>query len=188
MSAFHHDSHLVCTTCGRLRSVDSDGSVPPDRCRCTSDPHDDAFSAEDLIACSICASCALNIVRGHTKWHLLHCDNCRAHVHSLNEHAGRIVVPVGIHTIVNGLALQGGDVDSDAKVEAFAASMTSLFERISALGRHVDRLVTDRLATAGLDRFDTVSFEEYLDACRAHSFTVESGWVELDRFVAEVSR
>jgi hypothetical protein len=187
MSTHGHVSHLVCTTCGQLRSVDVDASIRPDRCQCI-ERHDDRFDAEDLIACSICASCALTIVRGHTRWHLLHCEECRGQVHQLNQNAGRLVVPIGIHTIVNGLALPAADANSDSKLEVFAAEMTSLFDRISALQRHVDRLVTDRLTSAGLDRFDTVTYDTYLNACRERSITADNGRAELTRFVDEVTR
>lgn len=188
MSTFGHDSHLVCTNCGQLRSVDSDASIRPDRCRCDIERGDDSFDAEDLIACSICASCALTIVRGHTKWHLLHCEQCRGRVRRLNQDIGRVVIPVGIHTIVNGLALSAAEVDSNSQVEAFAAEMTSLFDRISALQQHVDRIVAERLWSVGLERFGTVTFETYLNACQERSITAEDGRAELTRFVSEFTR
>jgi hypothetical protein len=183
MNRYPHDTHAVCTRCCRLRSIDSTAVRPPDRCACADKQPDDRFNAEDMIACTICASCALAIVRGHTRWSMVHCKRCWGNARRINETAGRVVVPMGIHTIVNGLSLSGADAASEDKFEAFATQMLSLFERISELQAHTDRLVGARLNATGLDRFDTVPFEDYLDACSQRSITAADGWAELARFV-----
>ena len=173
-----HKHHLLCTTCCRVRSIDSDQSQPPDRCGCEprSATH---FGAEQLVPCSICASCALAIVSGHSRWHLLHCESCVHAVGRLNRRLDAMIVPVGIHSIVNGIFLEP---------ETGAAHLSRMSSQIAALEHHTDLVVASRLELTGLDLESTVPFEEYVQACRRHKIDRLDGLVELiDFIVAEVT-
>ena len=51
----------------------------------------------------LCRTCLLTVVIGSTRWSLYHCADCKPAVVLLNRLARRCVIPIGPHSIMNGV-------------------------------------------------------------------------------------
>jgi hypothetical protein len=174
-----HLAHHVCTTCGGLVSEDGPTrGVGIDRCWCEVVPRTpDVQTAELRVSCRVCATCGLGVAWGHTRWHLHHCSDCVPLVRTINHAAGRLVIPLGIHSIVNGIALRpvGGRVTeamAGAWLDQFAASNLSQ----DALLRYGRRLVRHHLEQCDLLGLDKVDVERYRVECARVGIDHRLGW------------
>lgn len=169
-------SAAICTTCWDLRR----GCALEEPCSCTTlPPAGDACTAEGRLRCIPCSVCGLRIVRGHTRWCLRVCKGCKLLAVPLNASVGRCVVPIGVHSIVNGVALQGGprdDVQRDREIERFAAQLSTVMTTVGELDDFGRRLLRARVERFDLSSEPAVSWEVYLEACTSHGVTAGGAW------------
>jgi hypothetical protein len=136
---------LVCRTCGDVK-----GPVPGlangacELCDCV--PVDERRAAPTWprfdfnSAFQLCVCCGLEALPSGSRWSVWFCDSCRRRVRKLNDLAGRCVVPIGRHSLMNGVT-----VSTDRGEAALAASCDQLIsflqstQGISAWGRGVVR-------------------------------------------------
>lgn len=164
----------ICTTCFHL--------VAPceEPCACTPRvPAADPRVAEARIRCVPCLVCGLVIVRGHTRWCQRVCRPCREVAQRLNAVVGRCVVPIGVHSIVNGAALRRGqaaEAEGDGAVDRFVAAMSDQVVTISRVYEFGAQLLESRISRLGLGLELTVGWERYLQACVDVGVTAEGAW------------
>jgi hypothetical protein len=141
----------VCLKCFRLRGHYEDKEH---RCRCI--PRDDKWHETewphyDIAALiDICNLCARGTMKSGSRYTWLVCDQCR----SVNTRIGQVfnasnqgALPVGRHSIMNRIALRGGDLD-DAVIKEFSAwlfGLTRVWLRLSDWGHEEAK----RLAESG---------------------------------------
>lgn len=149
----------ICATCGRLRH-----QACPHSCSCS--PPDPAFSPEAQIPCELCNVCGLETIRGGSRWHRLLCTRCMRDVQDLNRAAGRLVVPIGIHSIMNGIGVKGTDAQDPDKLAAFTAQFNEMNVGIEGLRDYGTAMILERCRQFGLRPVDGVYLlREYLDRC-----------------------
>ena len=99
----------VCGSCTQLF-----GPVRPSRgagilsqeCRCTpGEPRRWTCGDFDL-AFELCYACACAVVHSGSRFSSFHCDDCRPAVKALNTEVGALVLPMGRHSLMNGVALR----------------------------------------------------------------------------------
>jgi len=83
-------------------------------------PDCDVSRAKDL-----CLVCARGTAGGTTRWSWLACGNCRAVEKGLQEWLGIRVLPLGRHSIMNGVALRVAQA-SQEEADAFAVRFEGL--------------------------------------------------------------
>ena len=155
----------ICATCGQLRHV-----ACPHSCGCS--PPEPGWRPELLIPCELCNICGLGVIRGGHRFHRLLCNSCMSDVQKLSRRAGRRIVPIGIHSLMNGAVVRGPDTRDPAHLEAFAKEFNSLNERIDAFREHGTSLVLQRCREFGLQPVDGVYLlSEYRERCTAAAIT-----------------
>ncbi len=156
----------VCLTCFRLRGEFEGkehrcGCVPSDdRWREKVWPHADIPALVDL--CNLCARATM---KSGSRYTWLVCDDCLAvnrTVGSVLGSSGGGALPVGRHSIMNGVRFGGGDLD-DSEISAMAAwflGLTKVWRRLMDWGPEEAKQLSTVLGNVGevplpewLDRF-----------------------------------
>jgi hypothetical protein len=170
----------LCRECLGLRGpcFDSFGRCERTQ-RCACEPKEPLWTGYDYnCAIELCHLCGAATVRSGSRWSLFFCARCSTPVNAYNRAAGAVVIPIGRHSIMNGVVLSGRAAASPVARDAFAAAMTSLEGRIGRLFRwqrdKVRRLLR-KLPEGGA----TVPLETYLEVARARSEDVDALIAEL---------
>lgn len=104
-------------------------------------------------ALDLCTVCARGTAGGTTRWSWLACTHCRSVEHALQDWLGIRVLPLGRHSLMNGVGLRVAGA-SEAEAAAFAVHFEGLglgWERLSAWGAAEARRLADRLGDGGPD-------------------------------------
>ncbi len=75
-------------------------------------------------AIELCRGCAAATIPSGSKWSVLFCDACKERVVAYNRAAGGCAIPIGRHSLMNGIFVIDEDIES---------SLGPLFERIDRL-------------------------------------------------------
>jgi hypothetical protein len=113
--------------------------------------------------CNCCGGVALS---SGSRWSPLLCDRCFARVRALNELAGRCVVPIGRHSLMNGVSMPVRDYENDAVFTAFADQLNAFLEQSIEFGRRAREVVLTNLALLGYEPGRDMRLNEYLRAAR----------------------
>ena len=161
----HRPTRLeVCLRCGSLRGPYREFDNP---CRCDDEAWDEPSPprANDLTNnVRFCHSCVQTLVSGAAAGAPYHCRACLRPVQALNASAPRLLVPIGPHSIMNGVSYQvppGGVIRAD--VEAFVGGLNGLFARQDRLFELTKQRVLGIAARLGFSG-DVVDADELLDA------------------------
>jgi len=185
----------VCLQCFNLR-----GSFEGKEHRCDCVPRDDEWKERewgryDIAALvDLCHLCARNTMKSGTRWSWYACDSCLEVNRIVGDAFGSRragALPLGRHSIMNGVSLGGGDYD-DAAVHGFAEllrGLTSVWKKIFEWApAEAGRLA----ATAGWDsRAEAVPLVEWFErfpASRGASVDAFCRFVEYDLIDTEPRR
>ena len=149
----------ICRVCLGLRGPCFDTFSRIERTqRCACEPEELRWKAYDYNrAIELCRCCGADTVKSGSRWSPFFCETCRVHVDRHNRVAGSTVIPVGRHTIMNGLLLDGD-----------AAATSRLFERIARGERwHEERVRAIVRAVPG--SAPAVPLDVYLSRARARA-------------------
>jgi hypothetical protein len=182
----HRPANLqLCVACGGLRG--------PYRgfdnlCRCDRD----IWDRHPVPRCGdlsnnidFCRSCLSAAAAGCSRWTSYYCDQCRPHVVVLNRLAGRCVVPIGPHSMMNGVfhGAAGGPV-LDAQASAFADQLSTLFRNQTSLHDLADDRIRARLHDFGVGAH-AILVRDYLGRCAAEGWDAERGFVDFVLSIGE---
>ncbi len=136
--------HLPCTSlrgwAGRVQCGPCEPGEPWPDC--------DVSRAKDL-----CLVCARGTAGGVTRWSWLACEHCRSVEKSLQGWLGMRVLPLGRHSLLNGVALQVAEA-TDEQAAAFAVQFEGLslgWDLMCEWGRAEARRLADTLVDSGSD-------------------------------------
>ena len=162
----------VCLECGELRGPYGDYD---NLCGCDSrswdrEPSPRAGDLSDNVA--FCRSCLSALAPGSTRWTSFYCDDCRPQVIMLNKLARRCVVPIGPHSIMNGVFAKPDPQLTDAQLVSFTDQLTTFFQHSGNLHERTSRRVRARLEEFGVTEH-AISADDYfmVTACWAISGT-----------------
>lgn len=143
------------TICGRCHAVRGgpigtvDGVTVWQRCDCVpagglpAQPRVGDFNT----ALELCRACGLVALRSGSRWSVWFCGPCATQARRLNERVGRCVVPIGRHSLMNGISVQSAEPED---IEAFAGLMSNLFDATGAVQKWSRTVVRENLVAAGL--------------------------------------
>jgi hypothetical protein len=97
-------------------------------------------------------------------------------------------VPIGIHSLVNGVALEGESVDDDGALEAFVHSLGELNLGLTRLFDYGRDLIRNRCEDLGIVDGPLVTVGTYVRACDAGGLTRDSSWDDFHAHLAEAGR
>jgi hypothetical protein len=187
----HRPAHLqLCLYCNRLRGATTtrDGDLGYDNlCDCDSKlwDRDPQPRYGDLSNDRwLCMSCVSSVVAGGTRWSSFYCDDCRPAVLALRAAAGRSVIPVGYHSLMNGTSSQSTDA-----AEMTSAQATAFHDQLQTLHANQDQLhhLSHKRTSTQAARLGFVGHavlvDEYTAACAA---TGHSPFVGFSELIAEL--
>ncbi|RIK10935.1 MAG: hypothetical protein DCC49_01630 [Acidobacteria bacterium] len=124
----------ICSTCYELYSK-SRGNDAVWRCSCRGGSYEGRRqwyierygSAPDIMETwSLCCLCAQDLTFGVSRWSWLVCQPCREAVTKFHESVGAFLIPIGAHSLMNGVGLQSGaNIDNEA-IRRFTKAIRSL--------------------------------------------------------------
>lgn len=182
----HRPEHLqLCTTCCGLRGP-FDGF--DNLCRCDRG----AWDRSPLPRCGdlssnahLCNSCITALAPGSSRWTSYYCADCRPHVFVLNRLAGRCLVPIGPHSIMNGIFYTPpGGPDIDASVVSFHDQLFTMTRNQTTLHELTRQRTRTRLDQFGVDTH-ALSVDDYLARCSDAGWGAEYGFVDFVRSIGE---
>jgi hypothetical protein len=104
--------------------------------RCGCEPPEPPWNAFDYNrAAELCRCCASRVIRCGSKWSVFFCDACKRDVVAYNGAAGCTVIPIGRHSIMNGVALNTQHARKGSARAAFAHGLSEVFDGIGRLER-----------------------------------------------------
>jgi hypothetical protein len=173
-----HD--VICTTCWQLRAT----GAHTDHCHCTYPTGQRTIAErERLLACRLCYVCGLAIVQGHTRWMSLLCDQCRPCAREVNTRHGWLVLPIGIHSIVNGVGFRANPEPLPAitlaQAVAFHDQLQATMDAVGAAHEYGHNLLRGRCERLGLTGTGDIDLDDYLAATASAGDTQERAWQDL---------
>ena len=175
----------ICTVCWGVRA--DDGHVDLCQCQRSRDDDDDGDAAERNIPCALCPICALTVVHGHTRWMIVNCNECSTRATVVNRANKRLVIPIGIHSLVNGVAVRpsGDDEELDRQIEGLFVFLAGMGDSLTRLWARRRRLVKARCHRLGLVGPELIDVDEYIAAARAAGYTEENSF---NRYLSSIRR
>jgi hypothetical protein len=162
------------TICGRCHAVRGgpigtvDGVTVWQRCDCVpaeglpTQPRVGDFNTE----IELCRACGLVPLRSGSRWSAWFCEPCLRLARTLNERVGRCVVPIGRHSLMNGVS---GHNRSSEEIEFFAGRLSNLFEAMAAIRPWARTVVRENLVAAGQPDDVDLDLSTYLASVYAFS-------------------
>ena len=153
---YHIGRFVVCGMCGRLRGPWGryDGELEfEQRCECRAAeapvvrwPGFDYNTVAELCRC-----CGLEALRSGSKWSVWFCRECLDRVKDLNAGAGRCVIPIGRHSLMNGVFYKPAESGiNPVAVSAFSDQLHTFFGAVDATEDWRRRVVRANLAAINL--------------------------------------
>ena len=120
-------SHNYWQKCACERSAARDGHTPATAGR-PEEPRSELSTYFELCRC-----CTMEPLRSLSRWSVWFCEECKTRVREFNNNAGPALIPIGRHSVMNGLGLSlDGATDPD-EIARFTASTNGLFAKIGEL-------------------------------------------------------
>lgn len=100
-----HASMRICSRCYELYEPDVALELPQ-RCGCNrgSDPRWPGADFNERAL--LCRCCGLTVLRSGSRWSPFFCEPCKHRVIDLDRRIGRLVIPIGRHSIMNGTMMR----------------------------------------------------------------------------------
>jgi hypothetical protein len=154
----------LCRECLVLRGPFFDSHNGCERVqRCGCEPADPLWNAFDYnCAAELCRCCASRVIRCGSKWSVFFCEECKPHVVAYNGAAGWKVIPIGRHSIMNGVALNTKHARKGSARRAFAQGMSEVFDGVGQLERFHHTQVT-RIVSSIDSPGPTVPVPQYIE-------------------------
>jgi hypothetical protein len=155
------DRLRVCAACSGLHgslpaaeNEEGDGSAPVQLCRCgkpgeqgtvrSDRPRWRGFDFNE--ATTLCHCCGMVPLPSGSKWSSWFCLACIAQVRNLNDEYGMAVVPVGRHSLMNGVSLKAKPEVTEAEFDAFASGLGDFIKSTERLDIWARRVVARNVA------------------------------------------
>jgi len=175
----------ICGTCHRIRAT-VDGRWRQ-HCRCEPDQEDrEAWKPYDFpTAAELCRCCGTALLRSGSKWACWFCPGCLRLVRAFNARVGRCVIPIGRHTLMNGVGVAATEIEIPVVIDTFASESASLFQKMGFLDDWAAKVVAYNLSAVDRDPSDIIALRRYLALVSGHDGLRDL--VAFDRLTAGLS-
>ncbi len=130
----------ICSTCQEPYGTEpQDGFPTPQRCSCDRrrDPRWPRFDFNEHV--HLCRCCRSYTLASGSRWSVWFCDACKGRVRLFNHGMGRTVIPIGRHSLMAGVGIEGvalaqtDRAEIDRLVARFSDDMQSLVGAMTGL-------------------------------------------------------
>lgn len=111
----------------------------------------------------LCRACGLVALQSGSRWSVWFCGSCATKARSLNERVGRCVVPIGRHSLMNGITVRSAAPEN---IASFAGRLSTLFGATAAIQDWSRLVVRENLVAAGQPHDVDVDVSSYLASVR----------------------
>ena len=176
---------VVCGTCGWLRGPWGRyvGELEfEQRCDChdAEEPDERWPGFDHNTVAELCRCCGLEVVKSGSKWSVWFCRECLDRVKDLNTGAGRCVVPIGRHSLMNGVFYKPAQSGvNPAALSAFSDQLHAFFGAVDATEAWRRRVVRANLAAINLGEALSVPVDRYCRRVRAAGLSKEAAFAAL---------
>jgi hypothetical protein len=176
---------VVCGTCGRLRGPWGryDGELEfEQRCNCgaAEEPVERWPGFDYNTVAELCRCCGLEAVKSGSKWSVWFCRECLDRVTDLNTGAGRCVVPIGRHSVMNGVFYKPAESGiNPVALSAFSDQLHTFFGAVDGTETWRRRVVTANLAAINLGEAQSVPVDRYCRRVQAGGLSKEAAFAAL---------
>ena len=166
---------LICGQCHELKGL-VPGRIDGARQLCSCSPvalreSQPLWGYDYNTYAELCRCCGLVLLRSGSRWSVWFCGPCDEAVRALNQAAGRCVIPIGRHSLMNNVVVSTAQLQSGAAVRAYTDQLHSLFVNMEDLRTWGRAVVQRNLAALGFDSEDDVALSAYLDEIKSSSLT-----------------
>lgn len=131
----------------------------------------------------LCYCCGLVLLRSGSKWSTWLCGACKEWVLALNESAGRCLIPIGRHSMMNGVALNG--YAGARGIERFVSDSHALAASMDQIASYAhDVVVPLNLDAIGFARRRHVPLGTYLEAVESSQLNQWDAFERLQQWLA----
>jgi hypothetical protein len=104
---------------------------------CGCDPRQPLWNAYDYNDfAELCHCCAAAVVSSGSRWSPYFCDDCKPRVRAYNEEVGLCIIPLGRHSMMNGISLPATAATKRPEVENFVTGLFGFIGRAERLGSY----------------------------------------------------
>jgi hypothetical protein len=109
---------VICSVCAGLNGDTGCGIHGPQRCACPGgQPREGRWPDGDFNEhAALCWCCQLEVLGSGSRFSPFFCPPCRTWARACNDRHGRLLIPIGRHTLMNGVAVR--DPADSAQVRA----------------------------------------------------------------------
>jgi hypothetical protein len=163
---------VVCTACGqvrgRWRALElPDAPAHEQGCRCVPGGAEPWPRFDFNTAIELCHVCGTEPLLSGSRWSPYFCDECKERVKQLNRHHGECIIPIGRHSLMNGVAYDAERAKMGVTAAQFAKELQKMFGRSGGLLTWREQQVHANLADCGFATGADVPLPKYLEACAA---------------------
>lgn len=163
----------ICATCFGLRGESA--THRRQLCSCASPKEHEALSearyARDgtywTRVAEICRCCGAEVLDAGHKFALWFCGACRGRARAVNEACGRCVIPIGWHSIVNGVYVNPKRLRSLSGATVEADQVNAVFRETGSVWEWGRRVVERQWHRAELPLGQDITVDDYLKAVRS---------------------
>jgi hypothetical protein len=132
------------------------------------------------ITAELCRCCAIELIGSGSRWSSFYCEECKDRVFALNRAARRCVIPVGRHSLMNGVFYKAGHHDmTPAEATAFSDQVTTFLDQADATGRWARRRTARNIDAVGLADRGNVPLRAYLRLARRFGLSKEDAFNDM---------
>ncbi len=111
---------------------------------------------------TLCYCCGAEQLRSGSRWSVWFCETCRKRVLEFNQEIGVSLIPIGRHSLMNGIGLELGPVVSKIKIKETIVNLRQLGTRSDHLERWKKTVKSRNWRSARLDEGQDVGLIKYL--------------------------
>lgn len=131
----------------------------------------------------LCWCCTAAKADGGSKWTLHVCQPCQASIQSTNAAVGRLVAPIGVHSLMHGIGHRtSGEPLSEAVADALAVEFNDLFNGVHRAWLHKKFRTAELVHRFGLFGQPVIPIDDYLAAASELADPQDEGLASLITF------
>jgi vacuolar-type H+-ATPase subunit F/Vma7 len=89
----------------------------------------------------ICNCCGLEVIPSGSRWSLFYCRTCKDMIRELNDKIGKCIIPIGRHSLMNGISLSGENAKNKEAIAEFVTSVNEMNQSIIIVSKHEKKII-----------------------------------------------
>jgi hypothetical protein len=175
------------TICGTCFVVYGGTGVKRQLCECASEAEHQALSEASYErdgthwhrVGEVCRCCGAEVLDASIKYAKWFCPECFGRVDQVNRALGSCALPIGWHSIINGVYAPGNRLKTLPAITAFADQLSTFFRESGGVWAWGRGIVERHWHRVGLPLGEDLAVDEYLEAVWAHGVDKEALFEEL---------